>query len=281
MCLSKEIKFKSCSKILGYAIFCYSVLFLVALFYVTIFKKPDSNNLTLIIIRESAFLFSGLIVFLISRNFYGDRLHLNKPFQAIKYYFYTLLIIILFCCILSIFNIVDLVIFKIEDIYCLVKFIIFCTIPTLFIGIGEEIIFRWFLLNRLTKIVKLNIAIIVGSVIFCLGHNWNIPNMLFTFFGACVFSLIYVYSNSILNSISVHSAWNFGQRFFFEGMSDISYSGQRLIVLKIRDISKYNWFESCFGFLVFLFVLFFIYYLSKYRLEDRFKTNNEATLRKE
>ena len=250
-------------KVFLYTIICYSILLLVALPFVSTIKREISNNLTLILIQESSFLISGFIVIIISKLYFKETLIIFKPLRALVYYLSILFLIVIFCWILYIFDIVDFVFYKIININSFEKFLIFCAIPTLFIAFGEEFIFRWFLLNRLKTFLNTNTAVVISSLVFCLGHNWNLPNMLFAFTGACLFSMVYIYTNSIFNCIGIHSAWNFGQRFFFEGMSDFSYEAQRIVLLDIKNIDKYNWAEFyLFAVLLISFLIFFNY---KYR----------------
>ena len=252
--------FSNIGRVLLYAIICYGILLLAAMPFVPIALNENANNLILILVKESSFFVAGIIVILISMKYYKDSLIIYKPFFGLVYYFCTVILICVFCFGLYIFNIIEISVFKITDFRLFVNFLIFCLIPTLFTGFGEELIFRWFLLNRLRAFLNLYTAVIIGSIIFCFGHNWNLPNILFAFSGACLFSIVYIRTNSILNCIGIHSAWNFGQRFLFQGMSDFSYESQRFLLLRINDLDKYNWAEFLYFAVLLLLVLVYLYF---------------------
>lgn len=248
-------------KIFFFIVICYSILAIAVVPFIIIPDSIYSNILSSILIKESAFLIAGLIIIIISKY---ALFYTNINFRLSKiliYYLSTLFVILIFCYILYLLGITEVNINKITNLSSFVKFLIFCTIPTFFIGFGEEFIFRWFLLNRLKTFLNTTTAIVVSSLIFCLGHNWNLPNMLFAFTGGCLFGLIYFKTNSVFFCISIHSAWNFGQRFFFTGMSEFPYNAQRLILLEIKDLDLYNWVE--FIFCASVFIVFIIYYVIK------------------
>jgi membrane protease YdiL (CAAX protease family) len=235
------------------------------------FLIPDSyypNILSSILIKESLFLISGLIIILFSKYF---SIYTNINFRISKtllYYLTTIIITLVFCYILYLSGAIDVNINEISSFSSFGGFLIYCTIPTFFTGFGEEIIFRWFLINRLRTFLNINTTIVISSLIFCIGHNWNIPNMLFAFTGGCLFGLIYIRTDSVFNCIGIHSAWNFGQRFFFEGMSEFTYKAQRLFLFEIKDLSLYNWYEFIFCLLILsLFIIM-------YPLKDRKSTSS-------
>ncbi len=251
------ILFYSFLKIVFFTVICYAILFIAGLPF---FFIPDSyypNLLSSIVIKESLFLISGLLIIISSKFlcFYTDiNFRLSK---TLLYYISTIFITIIFCYILYLLRVVDVELKTITNLSSFGKFLIFCTIPTFLTGFGEEFIFRWFLINRLRTFLNIEKTIIISSLIFCLGHNWNIPNMLFAFTGGCLFALVYLQTNSVFNCIGIHSAWNFGQRFFFEGMSEFKYDAQRLILLEIKNISFYNWVEFAFCLLILCIIIYF------------------------
>jgi membrane protease YdiL (CAAX protease family) len=253
------IRFYSFLKVVFYTIVCYTLLLVAGL---PIFLIPDSyypNILSSILIKESIFLISGLVIIIFSKYF-GIYTDINfRLFKTILYYILTVFVIIIFCYILYLLNVIDFNLLKITSLNSFGKFLIYCVIPTFFIGFGEEFIFRWFLINRLRTFLNKTSVIIISSLIFCLGHNMNLPVMLFTFTGGCFFALIYLQKNSIFYCISIHAAWNFGQRFFFNEMSEFTYNAQRLLLLDIKDRVYYNWIE--FFYCLSIFAVFAIVYL--------------------
>jgi uncharacterized protein len=252
--------FYSFLKVFFFASICYLIILMVAYPIIYIPDYIFHNDLILILTKQSFIIISGLIFIFVSRSysFYAEiKFNLSK---TIAFYLVTILAVAIFCSILYLIGIADFTVFKITNVQSFFYFLIYCTIPTFFIGFGEEIIFRWFLYNRLKKFLKNFSAIILSSFIFCIGHNWNLPNLLSAFVAGCFFSLIYCYTNSIFYSISIHSAWNFGQRFFFEGMSEYTYKAQRYVLFDLKDKQMYNWSEFILWVLIlFLFILY--YYL--------------------
>ncbi len=270
-----KIHISSFFKILLYAIICYSVLFIIE---IPIFFIPESiypNALISILVKQSLFLFSGFTIIFISK-YYSFYSNINIKFSnTIFYYFIAILVIFTFCYFLKLIDAAQFITFKVTSLTSFGKFLIYCTIPTFFIGFGEELIFRWFLINRLKTFLKTYTAIVISSLIFCLGHNWNLPNLLFAFTMGCLFGIIYVRTDSIFYCISLHSAWNFGQRFFFIGMSEYSYNAQRLLFFKIKDIDYYNWLEFIFG--ISILVAFVIHYKLKDKKEILLIQNKRQT----
>lgn len=274
-----KVLFYSFFKILFFAIICYSIGVIAALPFIAIPESFYPNVLSSILIKESLFLIAGFIIIVFSKCFF---IYSNINFRLSKtiiYYLSTLFVILIFCYILYLLNVIDVNLIKITSLYSFGKFLIYCTIPTFFIGFGEEVIFRWFLLNRLKTFLNTTTAIIVSSLIFCLGHNWNLPNMLFAFTGGCLFALIYIRTDSVFYCISIHSAWNFGQRFFFNGMSEFPYKAQRLILFDIKNIELYNWVESFLG--VLMLTIFVIFYMLKdkkiHEINIKYNVPNSST----
>jgi len=259
--LQKEIQLKkilfSYLKILIYTVLCYLLLFSVEIICIVISEIINASGLSSILIKQSAFLISGFIIILISRcNKIYSPLNIVVT-KTIAFYFLTILIIFIFFYILFVSGIFDFKVYNLEDRYSFFKLLIYCIIPTFFIGFGEEIIFRWFLLNRLKTLLNANTAIVISSLIFSLGHNWNIPNMLFSITSGCLFALIYTKTNSIFYCISIHSAWNFGQRFFLTGMSEFTFDAQRFVLFDVKNIKLYNWMEFVFSLIIISLFLFF------------------------
>jgi len=234
-------------KTVFYSLICYMVLFMAVLPFLLIPDGVYPNLLSSILIKESAFLIAGIIIIIVAKHYSIYKPVNFKLLKSIKYYLVTVFVILSFCCILDLCDIIDVKLYEVASLSAFVKFLIYCIVPTFFIGFGEEFLFRWFLLNRLKSFLNIKTAIICSSLIFCIGHNWNLPNMLSAFTAGSLFALIYYKTDSIFNCISIHSAWNFGQRFFFEGMSEFPYDGQRFLLLKIRDLNFYNWAEFFLG----------------------------------
>lgn len=250
-------------KVIFFAIICYMVMLIAAFPFILIPDNYYPYTLSLILIKESSFLISGVII-IISAIYYSVYTKINfRLFKTVLYYLSTLFIIVIFGCILYLLGVIDVNFYSVTSFSSFGKFLIYCTIPTIFIGFGEEFIFRWFLFNRLKTFLNTKTAIVLSAFIFCLGHKWILPNLLFAFTGGCLFSLIYSRTNSIFSCISIHAAWNFGQRFFFSGMSFLPYKAQRVVLFNIKNLDLYNWMEFSFCALVFsLFVLF-------YKLKDK------------
>ncbi len=245
-------------RVVFFGVFCYLILAMI-LFPLSIL--PDEifqDKLILILIKQSGYLISGFFIIAFSkRNSFFLTIRI-KIFKSIIVYILTCLAVIFLCCIIYLFNIVALDLNKFPEKNALIRFLIYCFVPTFFIGFGEEFIFRWFLFSKLKTIMKVFPAILVSSIIFCLGHNWNLPNMLSAFTIGCFLAIIYHLTNSIFYVVSIHSAWNFGQRFFFTGMSEFPYDDGRLVLLEIKNLQFYNWVEFgfCFLALVFLVIVF-------------------------
>jgi membrane protease YdiL (CAAX protease family) len=246
---------KSVFKILFLTIICYSLLFVVEIPFLLIFNIEHSNLLYLILRNQTAYIISGLIIMVISKYL---SIYSNINFNLLRTLICsitTITVIILFCLTLFLLKIVNVNFYEISSLSYFGEFLIYCILPPLFVAFGEEFIFRWFLLNRLRAFLKSGTSIILGSIIFCLGHNLNLPNMLFAFISGCVLGLIYFQTNSIFNCIGIHAAWNFGQRFCFNGITQLPDNVQRIIELNIKSIDLYNWSEFFLGLIIFVILL--------------------------
>jgi uncharacterized protein len=250
--------FYSFLRIIFFAGLSYLVLVTVAVPLYYIAEILFHNELVIILIKQSALLFSGGIIIFIFRDNNHQLLTGFKLPGILATYFVTIAVALSFFLVISFFDIVSFTIYKISDYSSFFKFLIFCTVPTFFTGFGEEIIFRWFLYKKLKVFLGNLTAILVSSLIFCIGHNWNLPNLLSAFTAGCLFAVIYHITDSISIPICIHSAWNFGQRFFFSDMSEYSYDAQRLVLLKVNDLKEYNWSE--FFLITFILIGVVVYY---------------------
>jgi membrane protease YdiL (CAAX protease family) len=269
-----RIFFYSFFKILLLGLICYLILALAAIPFILIPDIYYPNVLSSILLKQSTFLIAGLVIIIIAKyksSYTNINFRLSK---ATIYYLSTFLVILIFCYILCLSGIAKINFYKITSLSSFGKFLVFCIIPTFFIGFGEEFIFRWFLINRLKTFLNTKAVIVLSAMIFCLGHNWILPNMLFAFTVGCILAIVYTTTDSVFNCISIHAAWNFGQRFFLSGMSEFQYNAQRVILLKIRDLDLYNWVEFFFGFLI--LTVFVTYYYLKDRNNLEYNKENIA-----
>lgn len=141
-------------RIILYAIICYSVLFIIGIPIFFIPERIFHDDLVLILVKQSLFLFSGISIILLSK-YYPIYSNINiKISKTIFYYFIAILVVFTFCYFLKLFEIAELISFKVTSLTSFGKFLIYCTVPTFFIGFGEELIFRWFLINRLKTFFK-------------------------------------------------------------------------------------------------------------------------------
>lgn len=83
------------------------------------------------------------------------------------------------------------------------------------VAIGEEMIFRGYVLNNLLYSFDKRIALIISGVVFALFHSMNPSvswiSILNIFAGGILLGAIYLYRKNIWMPIGFHFAWNFVQ----------------------------------------------------------------------
>jgi membrane protease YdiL (CAAX protease family) len=98
------------------------------------------------------------------------------------------------------------------------------------VAIGEELLFRGYILNNLSKLVRPNIALILTSLLFAILHfvtetiSWvSFGNL---FLAGIILGLPYIYTKSLWFPISMHFSWNFfqGPIFGFNVSGNETYS---------------------------------------------------------
>ncbi len=107
------------------------------------------------------------------------------------------------------------------------------------IAIGEEIVFRGYILRSLLKLHGRKISLVISAVLFSVMHVLN-PNMgwitfINLFLAGIVLGLPYVLTKNLWLSIALHFSWNFFQSFF-----GFNVSGQNSFSVINTDIVKNN-----------------------------------------
>jgi membrane protease YdiL (CAAX protease family) len=81
---------------------------------------------------------------------------------------------------------------------------------TLFVGLGEELLFRGILLTRLEKTLSPRLALIMSSLIFTILHfTWRIPlELVFVFIVGLILGYIFQRTKSLFPPIVIHAINN-------------------------------------------------------------------------
>jgi membrane protease YdiL (CAAX protease family) len=85
----------------------------------------------------------------------------------------------------------------------------------LIVAIGEELVFRGYLLNNLMESLNKYIALVISAAVFALVHGTN-PDItdlatLNLFLGGCLLGINYIYTRNLWFAILFHFTWNFFQ----------------------------------------------------------------------
>jgi len=119
----------------------------------------------------------------------------------------------------------------------------------LFVAIGEELVFRGYILNNLMESTDKWIALLVSAVLFALVHSANpganILPILEVFLGGLMLGINYIYTKNLWFSIFLHFAWN-----FFQGpVLGYKVSGMELEPMVQQNINGPEWLTGgAFGF---------------------------------
>jgi membrane protease YdiL (CAAX protease family) len=96
-----------------------------------------------------------------------------------------------------------------------VKFIVtFCSLAVM--ALGEELLFRGFMLSGLMHLLKNKyIAVLITAILFGLAHaanpNATIVSVVSNGLGGVMYAIAFIESNSIWLPFGLHFAWNFSQ----------------------------------------------------------------------
>ena len=118
----------------------------------------------------------------------------------------------------------------------------------IFVAVGEEVLFRGYILKNLMSSFNKYVALIVSSILFALAHGLN-PNVdLFSltnlFLAGILLGLTYIYTKNLWFPIALHLSWNLFQALFGFNVSGLnSYS---LIEFSIKENNLLN--GGAFGF---------------------------------
>ena len=79
-----------------------------------------------------------------------------------------------------------------------------------FVGLGEELLFRGILLTSLEKLMSPRWALVVHSAVFAILHfTWrSVPEVVFVFFAGMILGWVFQRTKSLLPSIIIHAANN-------------------------------------------------------------------------
>jgi membrane protease YdiL (CAAX protease family) len=107
-------------------------------------------------------------------------------------------------------------------LYIVTSFVMICLS-----AISEDIFFRGFMQNQLTRITKPYIAVIISSIIFTLLHLFN-PEVSFLlivniFIAGTLIGLSFLYTKNLLFPIGFHIFWNFTQSVFGFNISGFGF----------------------------------------------------------
>ena len=158
------------------------------------------------------------------------------------------------------------------------KGIILSILLFIFVAIGEEVLFRGYILKNLMTSFNKYVALIVSSILFALIHGLN-PNIdLFSltnlFLAGILLGLSYLYTKNLWFPIALHLSWN-----LFQSLFGFNVSGQDFYSLVEFNIIENNLLNGgAFGFegsiLSILFQLVVIFSIGYYY--TRKKTLNNS-----
>jgi len=204
----------------------------------------DQHKILYTIFAKFSILFSGILVLVFIHE---TSIHIGlgrKILLCTKYFFITTIICVIFFVVFSLFNGGEWKVWSFVRVKTHLTFLVFyCLLPTIFVGFGEEVVFRKFLMLRLAEIISFKWAIIISSALFAIVHPWVFPTILTMFVAGCLLSIIYLKTNSLATSIGIHSAWNFCQRFIFPETENSIFNHGRIIELKLTNLNYYNCIE--------------------------------------
>ncbi|HEY8241526.1 MAG TPA: type II CAAX endopeptidase family protein, partial [Kiritimatiellia bacterium] len=99
------------------------------------------------------------------------------------------------------------VLFAISEETSMAMRIFFIVLAAVLAPFFEEVLFRGILLPFLAQRLRLGVAIGIVSVLFALMH-WNVASFVPLFVLSVAFSLVYIYTESLLASMVMHSMFN-------------------------------------------------------------------------
>lgn len=148
----------------------------------------------------------------------------------------------------------------------------------IFVAIGEEVLFRGFILNNLMKSYNKYVALIVSSLFFSLLHLGNhfisVLNLFDLFIAGILLGVTYIYTKRLWFPIALHFSWNFfqGTIFGFNVSGNDHYS-----LINISYPSPTIWNGGGFGFegslLSVLFQIIAIYLIFEYYKKKKSNSN--------
>ncbi len=93
----------------------------------------------------------------------------------------------------------------------------YSVLGSLIMLIGEEIIYRGFLLNIIIKKSgNLLVGLLISSFVFAIGHFQyeSLIDFILAFWGGIIIGVLYINLDSIYPAIFFHFGWNFSYSFF-------------------------------------------------------------------
>lgn len=117
------------------------------------------------------------------------------------------------------------------------------------IALGEELLFRGYILNNLMLSMPRMVALLISAVLFSLMHIFNSDFTWFSFWdltlGGLLLGISYIYTKSLWFPIAQHFSWNFfqGTIFGFNVSGNVTYS----LFAQSRTTDNY-WNGGKFGF---------------------------------
>ncbi len=201
----------------------FSIYIIGGLFFYIIGESFEFKFI--LVLQNCGILISSLVIILILKKFDKETfskflkstLKLRKKVIAsgiifITVFFSYYLIIILY----SLLNKLDLTFqtFSWGDIG---NFLMISLLGSLIMVIGEELIYRGFLLNIIVKKSgSLLTGLLISSLVFAIGHFQydNIFDFILAFWGGIIIGFLYFNFDSIYAAILFHFGWNFSYSFF-------------------------------------------------------------------
>jgi len=108
-------------------------------------------------------------------------------------------------------------------------------INNIFVAVGEEIVFRGFILTFLITYLKnWKLSIIISAIVFSLGHihyNALLP-FITALFGGLVLGYCFYKSNSLFFPVGIHFGWNFANSIF--ALNDAELAGYEWFVKRLN-----------------------------------------------
>lgn len=135
------------------------------------------------------------------------------------------------------------------------------------VALGEEIVFRGYVLRNLMNSYGRKKALVISAIIFSLVHASN-PHMNWItyvnlFLAGIVLGLPYVLTGNLWFSIALHFSWNFSQSFFgfnVSGQNTFSAISVNLVGNNILNGGDFGFEGSIFGIIAQLIIIVFINY---------------------